>query len=128
YGRSFEGDGDDAHASFAFGTPFAEGDRAHLILGVEYQKQDRIGPCSHTRDWCREGWGVGTNTGYVDGNELPNFVVAPNSKIPTSETGVFTPFGGAPMQFSVDGTELLPYDPGVFPGTFARFGGDGTLL
>ncbi|MFO7287071.1 MAG: TonB-dependent receptor [Gammaproteobacteria bacterium] len=127
YGRTTEDDGGDTHASFAFGTPLGAGDRAHVIFGVEYQQQDTIGPCSRTRDWCAEAWGVGTNTAYADGNGLPNFVVAPNAKFPTSETGVFTPTGGAPMQFNADGTELLPYDPGVFPGTFARFGGDGAL-
>ena len=127
YGRTLEGDGGDTHASFAVGTPFAEGGRGHVIFGAEYQNQDAIGPCSRTRDWCREAWGVGTNAGFADGNGLPNFVVGPNAKFPTSETGVLTPFGGAPMQFSADGSELLPYDPGVFPGTFARFGGDGAL-
>src|SRR5690554_893029 len=127
YGRTLEGDGGDTHASFAVGTPFAEGGRGHVIFGAEYQNQDAIGPCSRTRDWCREAWGVGTNAGFADGNGLPNFVVGPNAKFPTSETGVFTPFGGAPMQFSADGSALLPYDPGVFPGVFARFGGDGAL-
>src|SRR5690606_30637827 len=53
FGQTGESDGDDTHASFAYGTPFAEGDRGHVLFGLEYQKQDRIGPCSQTRDWCR---------------------------------------------------------------------------
>jgi outer membrane receptor protein involved in Fe transport len=61
------------------------------------------------------------------GNGLPNFVILPNSKFPTSNTGVLTT-GGVPRQFSADGTQLLPYDPGRFPGAFSRAGGDGTLL
>ena len=61
YGQTAESDGGDTHASFAWGTAFADDERGHLIVGLEYQKQDRIGPCSYTRDWCAEGWGIANN-------------------------------------------------------------------
>lgn len=126
YGETFQGDGGDLHASFATGTGFA-GDRGNLIIGVEYQNLDAIGPCSRTRGWCQEAWAVGTNPAYAAGNGAPNYVVAPDAKFPTSETGLFTPFGGVQQQFNTDGTALLPYDPGKYGGVFARIGGDGTV-
>src|SRR5262245_26060329 len=61
YGQTAEGDGGDTHASFAWGTGFGDGDRGHVIAGLEYQKQDRIGPCSYNRDWCAENWGIANN-------------------------------------------------------------------
>lgn len=126
YGQTFESDGEDTHVSLGYGTAFADADRGHFLVGFEYQKQDPIGPCSISRDWCEEAWAVGTNADYATGNGLPNFVVAPDAKFPTSETGVLT-VGGVPMTFSRDGTALLPYDPGRFAGAFTRIGGDGAL-
>jgi outer membrane cobalamin receptor len=64
YGQTSEGDGGDTHASFAWGTAFGD-DRGHLIAGLEYQKQDRIGPCSYNRDWCAEGWGIANRAGVA---------------------------------------------------------------
>ena len=119
--------GDDAHVSFGFGTAFGEGDRGHLLIGGEYQDQDAIGPCVLNRDWCAESWAVHTNSDFASGNGLPNYVVGPDSKLPTTETGVFTPFGGVAQQFNADGTELIPFDPGQFSGFFTRMGGDGTV-
>jgi outer membrane receptor protein involved in Fe transport len=126
-GQTTESDGDDMHASFAFGTAFGDGDRGHVLVGAEFQQQDPIGPCATNRDWCAESWAVHSNTGYSSGNGLPNFVVAPDSKLPTTETGLFTPFGGVQQQFTADGQDLMPYDPGQFAGFFTRLGGDGSL-
>ena len=136
YGQTGEGDGGDTHASFAFGTGFGEDERGHVLVGLEYQQQDRIGPCSYTRDWCSEGWGIANNGAFATGNGLPNFVVAPGAKQTTSEYGVISPCTnaactttGAPQTFNADGTALAPFSLGV-PGVgFAqRIGGDGALL
>ncbi|HEU4620389.1 MAG TPA: TonB-dependent receptor [Gammaproteobacteria bacterium] len=145
YSETTEGDGGDRHAAFAYGHGFAD-DRIHFVAGAEYQHQDAIGPCSQNRDWCREAWAVGTNTAFNTppgvGNGLPNFVVAPNAKIPTSENGVISPCLtavcaappgqppplGPPLTFNADGTALSPFDPGRFGGAFSRIGGDGNLL
>ncbi|HEY8520004.1 MAG TPA: TonB-dependent receptor [Gammaproteobacteria bacterium] len=143
YGQTGEGDGGDTHGSFAFGTSFAEDGRGHFLAGIEYQKQDRIGPCSQNRDWCREAWGIQNNTGFATGNGLPNFVVRPGAKQTTSRYGVIQPCLtaacaapppappplGAPLTFNADGTDVAPFDlgsPGV--GFGARIGGDGDLL
>jgi outer membrane receptor protein involved in Fe transport len=125
YGQTGEGDGDDTHASFGFGMPFGDNDRGHLLIGAELQRQDPIGACATFRDWCAESWAVHTNP--TPGNGQPNFVVAPNSKLPTTETGLFTPNGGVQQQFTADGRDLRPFDPGLYSGFFTRLGGDGTL-
>ncbi|HEX6998616.1 MAG TPA: TonB-dependent receptor [Gammaproteobacteria bacterium] len=136
YGETGEGDGGDTHGSFAYGTGFAEDDRGHFLVGVEYQKQHRIGPCSQTRDWCREAWGIRNNTGYATGNGLPNYIITPGAKQTTSENGIIRPCldalcltTGDPLTFNADGTDVAPFDLG-FPGVGfgARIGGDGELL
>jgi outer membrane receptor protein involved in Fe transport len=142
FGETGEGDGADSHASFAFGTGFADG-RGHVIAGIEYQKQDSIGLCSQSRDWCREAWAIGNNTGFAAGNGRPNFVVSPNAKLSPSENGVIqscltaacaapppapAPLGPA-FTFNADGTALSPFNPGTPASGFAaRIGGDGNLL
>jgi outer membrane receptor protein involved in Fe transport len=129
YGQTTEGDGDDMHASFGFGMPFGDSDRGHVLIGAEFQQQDPIGACATFRDWCAESWATHTNPGFAAGNGLPNFVVAPNSKLPTTETGLFTPNGpgAVQQQFTADGQNLQPFNPGQFSGFFTRLGGDGSL-
>jgi outer membrane receptor protein involved in Fe transport len=133
-----QSDGSDRHGSVAWGQGFAN-DKVHLLLGAEYQSEDPIGPCSQNRDWCKESWLVGTNGAFASGNGYPNFVVGPNGKFSTSENGLIAPClnaGCAPgtgraafQSFNADGSALVPYDPGRFPGGFAaREGGDGTVL
>ncbi|MFO1503150.1 MAG: TonB-dependent receptor [Steroidobacteraceae bacterium] len=138
YGQTGRSDGNDRHASAAWGHGFAD-DRVHVLVGAEYQKQDAIGPCSQNRDWCRDSWLVGTNAGFASGNGNPNFVVAPGGKFSTSENGIIAPClnagcapgagRGAFQSFNAAGTALVPYNPGQYPGGFAaRIGGDGTIL
>jgi outer membrane receptor protein involved in Fe transport len=145
YGETGQSDGADRHVSAAYGKGF-DNDKIHFVVGAEYQHQSEIGPCSKTRDWCKDAWGVGTNSNFNTppgvGNGLPNYVVAPNAKIPTSENGIIAPCLGipcinagpfqnvsaSPLTFNSDGTAVSPYDPGRFIGAFARIGGDGSLL
>jgi iron complex outermembrane receptor protein len=144
YGQTSEGDGGDTHASFAWGTAFGDDGRGHVIAGLEYQQQDTIGPCSYTRDWCNEGWGIANYAG-VPGQ--PNFVIAPNAKQTTSQYGLIqscltalcalppgTPAGtplplGPYLTFNADGAAVSPFNYGIGGVGFAtRIGGDGTLL
>jgi iron complex outermembrane recepter protein len=139
YSETGESDGGETHASFAWGTGFAEDGRGHVLVGLEYQNQDRIGPCSQTRDWCAEGWVIRNNAaGFAagGGNGLPNFVVTPGAKQTTSEYGLISPCTnaactttGAPLTFNATGTAVSPFNLG-FPaqGFGARVGGDGALL
>src|SRR5262245_14869459 len=128
YGQTSEGDGGDTHASFAWGTAFADDGRGHVIAGLEYQKQDRIGPCPYTRDWCNEGWGIANRAGVAG---QPNFVIAPDAKQTTSQYGVIqscltaacvNPPGtpatvppplGPNLTFNADGSALSAFDLGV---------------
>jgi outer membrane receptor protein involved in Fe transport len=137
YADTSRGSGADRHASFAYGHGFAD-DKFHLLVGAEYQHQDPIGPCSQNRDWYEEAWLVGNNGGFAAGNGYPNYVVAPIAKYSTSENGIIAPCLGAGcapgtgrsafQSFNADGTDVVPYDPGMFPGGFAsRVGGDGTV-
>src|SRR5688572_15374874 len=105
YGQTAEGDGGDTHASFAWGTGFGDSARGHVIAGLEYQKQDRIGPCSYNRDWCAEGWAI-ANNGPANstanggaGNGEPQFIVSPNAKLAATQYGVMTSSTGTPLQF-----------------------------
>jgi iron complex outermembrane recepter protein len=128
FGQTTESDGEDMHASFGFGTSFGDSDRGHVLIGGEFQNQDPIGACASVRDWCAESWAVHTNPGFVAGNGQPNFVVAPNSKLPSSETGLFTPNGSlVQQQFTANGQGLMPFNPGEYSGFFTRLGGDGSL-
>jgi iron complex outermembrane receptor protein len=139
YSDAADTGGSDSHVSVAYGQGFND-DRVHLLLGLEVQQQDPIGPCSQNRDWCRESWVVANNTGYGTGNGYPNYVVTPNAKYATSENGIIAPCldagcdpeaggRGAFLSFNADGTALVPYDPGMWSGFFGgRVGGDGTIL
>jgi iron complex outermembrane recepter protein len=141
YGETSGGDGGDTHGSFAWGSAFGGNDRGHVIAGIEYQKQDTIGPCSQTRDWCKDAWLIGNNTTFATGGSgtlvgYPNFYVAPGGKQTPSQNGTITPCtnaacttNGAPLQFNADGTALSPFNPGLPASGFAaRIGGDGTQL
>ena len=121
YGETGEGDGGDTHASFAYGTAFADDERGHVIFGVEYQQQDTIGPCSQNRDWCKEAWGIQNNApAHTTGNGNPNFIVTPGAKQIGSENGIISPCTNAgctttsaPLTFNPDGTTLSPFNPGL---------------
>jgi iron complex outermembrane recepter protein len=142
YGETGEGDGGDTHGSFAWGTAFSDDDRGHVLFGVEYQKQDKVGRCSQSRDWCREAWGIANNApGFTTGNGNPNFIVSPNAKQIGSENGIISPCTNAaplnaactttpaPLTFNADGTTLSPFNPGVAgSGFLTRIGGDGAML
>ena len=144
YGETSEGDGGDTHGSFAWGTGFGNNDRGHVLAGIEYQKQDKIGPCSQNRDWCKDAWVIGTNPAFATGamGGLPNFYPAAGGKQTPSENGIIspcttaacvTPQGalvvGAPLTFNAAGTALSPFNPGLTASGFAtRLGGDGNML
>jgi hypothetical protein len=115
--------GADQHASFAYGQ--AIGDNIHLIVGLEHQQQDPIGPCSQNRDWCAESWVVANNAGYAADNGFPNYVVASNAKFATSENGLIAPCldaacagRGAFQSFNAAGSDLVAYDPGMWSGGY----------
>ena len=60
YGQTSHSDGGSTHFSVGYGS--ALGDRAHYVLGAEYQDSKSIGICSQVRSWCRSQQGLFTNT------------------------------------------------------------------
>jgi outer membrane receptor protein involved in Fe transport len=119
YGVSGEGDGDDYHASAAYGASFADG-RGHFVIGGEYDKQNGIGNC-FTRDWCTPG-AVVTNAGFAT-NGQPNYV-----RNNTNAGFFFNPAGVVLIgttggtSFNPDGT-LAPFTRGSLLGGLSQIGG-----
>lgn len=125
YGVSGEGDGDNTHYAFGFGTEVADG-RGHVSFGAEFQNQDVIQDCSTARDWCAKSTGLFTNgseitdpvtfqgTGYIDPyiEGQPHHIVSNDLRIASSEHGLI--FNPANLQkFNDDGTDVLAYDGGL---------------
>ena len=140
YGQTTRGDGNDWHASGAFGTNFAGG-RGHFILGGEFEKNDAVGICSQVRDWCATNQAMYTNTGYAT-NGQPHYIIGSGgSSANTSLTGVLAPctfpvapggacvnVGGFPFftnpqaQFNSSGSGLMPFDQGLYSDGAGFFG------
>jgi iron complex outermembrane receptor protein len=134
YGISDEHDGDRYHFAFAGGTGLF-GDRGHVVVGGEYDKQDGIGNC-FVREWCRPGQVV--SNGFFNnpagvGNGLPNFVRSnDNAGFWMTSGGVVAGnnapalrnmFGTGGIQFDADGN-AVPYRPGQIVGGVTQLGGD----
>lgn len=134
YSLTTHGDGDDFHATAAYGTAFAD-DRGHFIIGAEYQDTSSIGNCSEERDWCAQNYAMFTNTDFAT-NGQPHYIIGPNaSPAYTSSTGVLTPclafvgvciyapaVTGPAVQFNPDGTGTVPFDPGLYSAGAGIFG------
>jgi len=147
FGQTTRGDGESYHASLTYGTSFA-GDRGHIVVGGEYQKNKGIGDCSDVRGWCAESYDVFTNastilpgggvSGYdrpgTPGFGQPNFIVGPGSKQAYNDPrGVVrdrtpTAPGARNFAFNEAGTAIVPFNPGQYVSsslTGPRQGGDG---
>ncbi|MBO9575754.1 MAG: TonB-dependent receptor [Sphingobium sp.] len=136
YGLSDKGDGDDFHASLAYGTDFA-GSRGHFIIGGEYDNQKGIGNC-FTRSWCKPAANV-TNPGYSGaGNGLPNLVrsndnagwfinsggvVSINNNTTAATAGIRGLKGADGITFGPGGT-VLPFHAGSPRFALSQVGGD----
>ncbi|HSQ95074.1 MAG TPA: TonB-dependent receptor [Croceibacterium sp.] len=138
YGQTtHHGDGKQWHGSLAYGSAFAEG-RGHIVIGAEYQKTDAIGICSAERGWCGENYGLFTNPNYAT-NGQPHYVIGPNATAAnTSLTGVLAPctvfvkgpgvcvdvppVSGPPVQLNEAGTNVIPFDRGLYSTGAGFFG------
>ena len=133
--RTDAGDGNEYHASAAYGAAFAGG-RGHFVVGGEYQQTDAIGNCSEERDWCGQNFGLFTNTGYAT-NGQPHYIIGENAYFANqSLTGVLVPctafsFGacinvpavsGDLVQFNADGSGVIPFDRGTYSDGAGFFG------
>jgi len=146
FGMTTRGDGESYHGALAAGTSFA-GDRGHVVVSGEYQKNKAVGDCSEVRDWCAESWDVFSNSrvvvnGVLSGFNMPgtptygqpNFVLAPDSKLAyNTANGVIrdrasTSPAARDMVFDESGTSLSPFDAGLYRQITQigpRSGGDG---
>ena len=139
-----DGDGDNHHVGIAGGTELFGG-RGHIVVGVEYEKQDPILSCAHARDWCAQSIGIWSNGGFpgqpvgtpytatVPG--LPqNSILANRRANQSSYTGVIfnnVPGSTTTLQADAAGTGVVPFNIGQF-GSFGLFtneiGGDGRSI
>ena len=141
YGQTSHHDGGDTHFSFGYGSDL--GDRAHFIVGAEYENSEDIGICSQVRDWCRSQEGLFTNTLYngapasgpspaVPANGKPHYIIGPNATLANqSLTGVLTPCTvpvsvcipvGPQYNFNSAGTGASVYNPGSYADGAGVFG------
>jgi outer membrane receptor protein involved in Fe transport len=140
YGQTSHHDGGDTHFSVGYGSDL--GDRAHFIIGGEYENSEDIGICSQVRDWCKNGAGLYTNTLYAGApagpgpaiapNGLPHYIIGPNATLANqSLTGVLTPCQvplgvcvptGPQYIFNSTGSGASPFNPGGFADGAGVFG------
>jgi outer membrane receptor protein involved in Fe transport len=140
YNQTSHHDGGDAHFSVAYGSDL--GDRAHFIVGAEYENSEDIGICSQARDWCKQGSALYTNTLYngapagpgpaIAPNGLPHYIIGPNGTLANqSQTGVLTPCNvplsvcipaGPQYIFNSAGSAAAPFNPGLYPDGAGVFG------
>jgi outer membrane receptor protein involved in Fe transport len=106
--ESDKGDARDRHVGAAYGHGLFD-NRVHFVVGAEWEKSDALG-CQQVRSWCAKDGGIYQTRGvpaqqYVYGTGLNASAL--------SQTGVIDPgpatTGGSTMQFSPDGTSLVPY-------------------
>jgi len=134
YGVAGEGDGDNFHASLAYGTRFS-GDRGHFVIGGEYDDQKGIGNC-FTRSWCTPG-GIVTNIGFAT-NGMPNIirsnenagwffnpggVISNNNNTSAATAPIRNLRGTGGITFSPSGG-VLAYRPGSPAFALSQIGGD----
>lgn len=137
YGQTYHHDGGDPHISLAYGTDL--GDRAHLVVGAEFENSEDIGICSQVRSWCKSNYALFTNTGYAGGpggvpppNGLPHYIIGPNGTYANqSRTGVLTPCDvpapvcipiGPQWLINSQGNAATPFNPGNYADGAGVFG------
>jgi len=129
YGQTYYGDGGDPHFSLAYGTDL--GERAHIIVGTEYEDQASIGICGEVRPWCKSNEAMFTNPDYAT-NGQPHYIIGPNGTLANqSETGVLTPCNvsvpvcipfGPQWNFNSAGTSATPFNQGEYAAGASTFG------
>jgi len=140
YGQTSHHDGGTPHLSAGYGTDL--GERAHLIVGAEFENAEDIGICSQVRDWCKSEYGLFTNTLFngapagpgpaIPPNGQPHYILGPNATLGNqSQTGVLTPCNapapvcipfGPQWIFNSAGTAATPFNPGTYPDGAGVFG------
>jgi iron complex outermembrane receptor protein len=119
FGETSQSDGQDRHLGLAYGMGLFD-DRAHFVLGYEYQKTDSIG-CFDARDWCAKGNGFYQNSPAAIAAGGPSLILGSNlHQNQISQTGVFwtfNPFATTTLQANAAGTGTIPFNLGQQPYT-----------
>ncbi len=121
------------------GAPASERDnRGHVLAGIEYQKQDTIGPCSQDTGLVQRRLAHRQQHRVRDGrNGLPNFYLAPGGKQTPSENGTIHAVhqhglhddrSSACVQHRRHGADRRSIRAPPASGFAARVGGDGSML
>lgn len=92
-GISQRGDAYNFYGAAAGGTDFAGG-RGHIVVGLEYAKENGVGRCE-TREWCAKYTNYISNPGYntvtrTSTNGLPATLVLDNVMFVYNENGILT--------------------------------------
>jgi iron complex outermembrane recepter protein len=130
YGQTSSSDGGDTHFSLGYGSDL--GDRAHFIIGGEYENSQDIGLCSQVRDWCKDASALYTNSQFAT-NGKPHYIIGPNATLANqSLTGVLTPctvaapvclpLGQPQWIFNSAGSAATPFNPGLYADGAGTFG------
>ena len=141
YGQTSHHDGGDSHFSIGYGSTL--GDRAHFIVGGEYENSEDIGICSQVRDWCKNQTALYTNSLYAGAaatattpaiapNGLPHYILGSNATLANqSLTGVLTPCTvplsvcvptGPQYIFNSAGNSAAVFNPGNYADGAGTFG------
>ncbi len=147
YGINEAGDGASPHVALSAGTRI--GEKAHLLLGVEWQKQSAIRDCAAARDWCAESRALFSNNSTVSSDPLgvstplPGFETFPaRFEMANVRYSQFSPTGAiyhnsvanaVGYRFSADGSAVDEYSYGYRGGTNTAatsgvMNGDGPLV
>jgi outer membrane receptor protein involved in Fe transport len=116
YGQADAGDNKDYLGTLAFGTRL--GDRGHLIVGGEWEKNKGTGDC-YSRAWCAMAYNTVTNPNRTNG--LASQLVLPNTTTSTAtRSGIIT---GTPAGFAAA-------NPALFASTLTglEFGANGSTF
>ena len=135
YGQTQYGDGQDGHASVAYGHGFADG-KGRFIIGGEFENSAAVGICSQVRSWCGANAATYTNADYATpgapGYGQPHYIVGLNGRSANATlTGLLAPCLPVPgicvspapqQQFNASGSALVPYTAGLYASGAFPFG------
>jgi outer membrane receptor protein involved in Fe transport len=135
-GISQRGDDENIYGGIAYGT--ALGDRAHLVIGGEYERNWGLAGCYEARDWCAQERSIVGNTPAGTGGQPSSIITSDVHTSTLFPGGVinrsFNAAGAAIGTNATDplrGTKFLPdgtpadFQYGQFAGALFMIGGDG---
>jgi outer membrane receptor protein involved in Fe transport len=125
------GDGAKYYAALAGGTDF-DGGRGHVVAGIEWQKEEGVGPCE-VRAWCAKYTNYVSNPGYntatrTSTNGLPATLVLDHVMNVYNDNGIL--FGAGRANGSTLGQQVLNTGASALPAALRgrQFDANGNLV